>query len=58
VIDGGGTGFGPITVKDSTFFVMGDHRSVSNDSRAWGLLPTGNIIGRAEFSVWPPQLIQ
>jgi signal peptidase I len=57
VIDGGGTGFGPLTVKPDMIFVMGDHRTVSNDSRAWGLLPEGNILGRAELSIWPPRLV-
>jgi signal peptidase I len=52
-----GTGFGPTIVKPGTIFVMGDHRTVSNDSRAWGLLPEGNIMGRAELSIWPPRLV-
>jgi len=56
VVDGGGSGFGPLTVKPGMVFVMGDHRTVSNDSRTWGLLPLGNIVGRAELSLWPPGL--
>jgi signal peptidase I len=57
VIEPGTTKYGPMTVKEGTVFVLGDHRIVSNDSRAWGLLPIGNVIGRAEFSVWPLRAI-
>lgn len=43
--------FGPITVPNERYFVMGDNRDFSNDSRAWGFVPINNIKGRAIF-VW------
>ncbi len=41
------------TVPLDEYFVLGDHRSSSNDSRAWGMVPRRYIYGKAVFIYWP-----
>ena len=42
-----------ITLGEDEYFVLGDNRLASFDSRRWGVLPRKNIIGRALFRAWP-----
>ena len=44
-----------ITLKANEYFVLGDNRLSSSDSRAWGVLPRANIIGKVILRLWPPQ---
>lgn len=42
-----------IRVGEGQYYVMGDHRSASNDSRSWGTVPREYIYGKAVFVYWP-----
>jgi signal peptidase I len=42
-----------MTVKEGYYFVMGDHRNNSSDSREWGEVPRKYIIGKVQLRWWP-----
>ena len=45
--------YGPITVEEGNYFVLGDNRNWSKDSHYWGLLDQKNVIGRVWIRYWP-----
>ena len=45
--------YGPKVIDTGYYFVMGDHRNNSSDSRHWGLVPKKYIIGRVQLRWWP-----
>ncbi len=48
-----GDNYPPTEVRKGYYFVLGDHRRSSNDSRTWGEVPEKYIYGRAVFRFWP-----
>jgi signal peptidase I len=45
--------YGPVQIPRDEYFVMGDHRISSNDSRIFGPVPSAFIYGKAVFAYWP-----
>jgi signal peptidase I len=43
----------PARIGPGEYYVLGDHRNSSNDSRAWGTVPRSFIYGKAELAYWP-----
>ncbi len=47
--------YGPTVVQQGYYFVMGDHRNNSSDSRHWGPVPKKYIVGKVKVRWWPIQ---
>ncbi len=45
----------PVAVGEGAYYVLGDHRSTSNDSRTWGTVDGSFVTGKAVFAYWPPE---
>ncbi|MGE3840250.1 MAG: signal peptidase I [Vicinamibacterales bacterium] len=45
--------WGPQAIPEGYYFVMGDHRNNSSDSRHWGMVPKKYIIGKVQLRWWP-----
>jgi signal peptidase I len=52
-----GTSYPARKIPEGTYFMMGDNRSQSCDSREWGPVPRGNLIGEVFAVYWPPNRI-
>ncbi|HEY7178030.1 MAG TPA: signal peptidase I [Gaiella sp.] len=49
--------YGPQKVPEGNYFMMGDNRSQSCDSREWGAVPRDHLIGKVFATYWPPNRI-
>lgn len=47
----------PTTLKEGEYFVLGDNRNASSDSRRWGALPAENIIGKSVLQISLPAFL-
>ncbi|GAC1399036.1 MAG: signal peptidase I [Vulcanimicrobiaceae bacterium] len=45
--------FARVVVPSGAYYVLGDNRAKSDDSRAWGFVSASDLIGRAVFGIWP-----
>jgi signal peptidase I len=47
----------PVVVPAHAYYVLGDNRAESDDSRNWGVLQEQDVVGKALVGVWPPRTL-
>jgi signal peptidase I len=47
----------PVVVPPHAYYVLGDNRAESDDSRNWGVLQEQDVVGKALVGVWPPRTL-
>ena len=53
----GGSDFGPVTLGEDEYWMMGDNRQMSCDSRVWGTISRADMVGPVFMVYWPPNRI-